>query len=271
MITVLQLYLNGLVGTHTYRLLPLPLSMHACMCTNSIHTKNLFLQGHVCTDELRPIKAKQLGVQFIDPVEVIRCDTLGCDYCNSRHDVRLRIPEGAILSSEGIVYIEFGVAMYGPFKLSDGVSVRRVSPVVWLCVQQDGFSGFQKDVEITLPHLLHFSAEEAFTNLRFLKADHQLDMINEDGEMKYLLKPADGRTLFEHVTHGTDDRASLDHTLHGTLLTRHFCFICIATSVFPNEHTRYYLGGTIKTRLKTQDWQIIFFVCYFLKSCVLVS
>ena len=69
MITVLQLYLNGLVGTHTYRLLPLPLSMHACMCTNSIHTKNLFLQGHVCTDELRPIKAKQLGLQFIDQLK----------------------------------------------------------------------------------------------------------------------------------------------------------------------------------------------------------
>ena len=161
MITVLQLYLNGLVGTHTYRLLPLPLSMHACTQIQYTH-KNLFLQGHVCTDELRIIKAKQLGVQFIDPVEVIRCDTLGCDYCNSRHDVRLRIPEGGILPSEGIVYIEFGVAMYGPFKLSDGVSVRRVSPVVWLCVQQDGFSGFQKDVEITLPHFLHFSTEKNF-------------------------------------------------------------------------------------------------------------
>ena len=240
--------------------------MHAHKYTHKI----LFLQGHVCTNELRPsgvIKAKQLGVQFIDPVEVICCDTLGYDYCNSSHDVRLRIPEGAILPGEGIVNIEFGVAMYGPFKLSDG-SVRRVSPVVWLCVQQDGFSGFQKDVEITLPHFLHFSTEEAFTNLRFLKAEHQLDMINERGEIKYLLKPADGRMSFEHVTHGTDDRAS---SLHGTLLTRHFCFICIATSVFPNEHTRYYLAGRIKARLKTQDWQIIFFVCYFLKSCVLVS
>ena len=65
MITVLQLYLNGLVGTHTYRLLSLPLSMHACTQIQYTH-KNLFLQGHVCTDELRPIKAKQLGVQFID-------------------------------------------------------------------------------------------------------------------------------------------------------------------------------------------------------------
>ena len=58
--------------------------------------------------------------------------TLGCDYDNSRHDVEVRIPEGAILAipSEGSVDINIGVAMYRPFKLSDGRSVRRVSPVV---------------------------------------------------------------------------------------------------------------------------------------------
>ena len=48
--------------------------------------------------------AKQLGVQFIDlQVEIISCDTLGCDYYNTTHDVRLRILEGAILHSEGII------------------------------------------------------------------------------------------------------------------------------------------------------------------------
>ena len=217
----------------------------------------LLTHGHAfsSTDEMRlpssaANKANRLGVQFIDPVEIISCDTLGCDYYNPRHDVEVRIPKGAILPCEGTINIEFGVAMYGPFKLSDGMSVRRVSPVVWLCVQQNGFSGFQKDVEITIPHFLHLSTKDAYTYLRFLKADHQL----EDSEIQ--LQPADGRALFDHVT-------------CGTLLTRHFCSTCIASKVFPSEHTRYYLGGAIS--LKEQDMQIIFFVCYFLKSCIRVS
>ena len=147
-------------------------------------------------------RANQLGVQFIDPVEIISCDTFGCNYYNPRHDVGVKIPEGAILPSEGKIDIEFSVAMYGPFKLSDGTSVRRVSPVVWLCVQQDGFSGFQKDVEITIPHFLDLSTEDADAYLKFLKADHQL-------------------------------------------------------------------GGGIS--LKGHNLQIIFYICYFLPSCVTVS
>ena len=164
--------------------------------------------------------------------------------------MEVKIPKGAILPSEGMINIEFGVAMYGPFKLSDGRSVRRVSPVLWLCVQQDGFSGFQKDVKITIPHFLHLSTKDAYAYLRFFKADHEL----EGGEIQ--LQPADGRAVFDHAT-------------YGTLLTRHFCSTCIASKVFPSEHTRYYLGGAIS--LKGQDMQIIFFVCYFLKSCIRVS
>ena len=174
----------------------------------------------------------------------------------------LRIPEGAILPTEGKIDIEFGVAMYGPFKLADGRSVRRVSPVVWLCIQRDGFSGFQKDVEITIPHFLVFSAEDAYKYLRFLKADHEHDIINdEDGNIKYQLKPAAGTALFDH--------AISSGAAHGKLLTRHFCSVCIATSVFNNKHTRYCLGGELS--LKAQDGQIVFYVCYFLKSCVQVS
>ena len=227
--------------------------------------------GHVSTAEVRPIssatnKASQLGLQLIDPVEIIPCDTHGCDYYNSRHDVGLRIPEGAILPNERKVNIEFGVAMYGPFKLDDGVSVRRVSPVVWLCVQQDGFNGFLKDVEITIPHFLHLSSEVASTYLRFLKADHRRVMLNEEGKIQLLLKPTDGKAEFSKAEFS---KADFDCTLHGTLMTKHFCSVCIATSVLPDEHTRYCLYGIKK--LKMQEWQITFFVCYFLKSCVLVS
>ena len=167
--------------------------------------------------------------------------------------MKLRIPEGAIQRSEGTIDIEFGVAMYGPFRLSDGRSVRRVSPVVWLCVQQDGFSGFQKDVEITIPHFCHFSAEDANTYLKFLKADHE----KEFSENEYLLKAADGRAVFDCVT-------------HGTLLTRHLCLICIATSApLPNEHTKYCLFG--EKSLKAQKHRIVFFICYFLNSCIEVG
>ena len=219
---------------------------------------------YVSTDEVRPEQSaviktnNHLGVQFIDPVEIIPCDTHGCDYYNIIHDVELQIPEGAIPPSEGRIDIEFGVAMFGPFRLADGVSVKRVSPVVWLHIQQDGFSGFQKDVEITIPHFLHLSTEDAYKYLRFLKADNERNVLNEDGKIQYQLKPAPGTAVFDHANDPT----------HGKLLTRHFCSVCIATSVLHNEHTRYYLGGGIS--LKTQDGWIIFYVCYFLKSCVRV-
>ena len=200
-------------------------------------------------------KANQLGVQFIDPVETILCDTHGCDYYNTRHDIGVRIPKAAILPSDGRIKIEFGVAMYGPFKIADGPSVKRVSPVVWLCIQQDGFGGFQKDVEITIPHFLQFSTEDAHKYLQFLKADHQLGLLTEDGKEEYQLKPADGKAVF-------------DHAAYGQLFSRHFCSVCIATSVVHDDHTKYFLGGGIIP--KGQEWQIIFFVCYFLKSCVAV-
>ena len=202
-------------------------------------------------------KAIQLGVEFTDPVEIISCDTHGRDYYNIMHDVGLRIPERAILPSDGMIKIGFGVAMYGPFKLSDEKSVKRVSPVVWLCIQ-DGFSGFQKDVEITIPHFLHISTEDAYKYLRFLNADHKFDVLNEDGKIDYQLKPAAGTAIFDHANDAT----------HGKLLTRHFCSVCIATSVLSNEHTRYYLGGELS--LTAQGRQITFYVCYFLKSCVQV-
>ena len=225
-------------------------------CDSSLHT-----HGHVSTDEVNSLssavtKANQLGVEFIDPVETIFCDTRGYDYYNTRHDVGVTIPEGAILPSDGMIKIEFGVAMYGPFKLADERSVRRVSPVVWLCAQQDGFSGFQKDVEITIPHFVDFTTEDAYKYLRFLKADHKPDVLNEDGKIQYQLKPAAGTAVFDHANDAT----------HGKLLTRHFCSLCIATSVFYTEQTRYCLGGEIS--FTAQERQIIFYVCYFLKSCI---
>ena len=229
------------------------------------HTaKQIYVTCHVSTDEVRPLstavnRAKQFGVQFIDPIEIISCDTLGCDYYNPRHDVRLKIPEGAILPSEGIIDIEFGVTMHGPFKLSDVRSVRRISTVVWLCVQQDGFSGFQKDVEITVPHFLHLCTEDADKYLRFLKADHQLHMSDASGKEEYNLKPADGKAVFDRAT-------------HGTLLTKHFCWQCLTSSIYPDKYTKYCLiGGRSKRSLGTQDWQIIFVVCYLLQSCISVS
>ena len=218
------------------------------------------VQNVLCmsADEMEPFssavkKASQLGVQFIDPIEIISCDTRGCEYYNPRHDVEVRIPEGAIPPSDGIIKIEFGVAMYGPFRLTDGISLRRVSTVVWLCAQQDGFSGFQKDVEITIPHFVDFSTEDAHKYLTFLKADHQF----EDSESEYQLKSADGRAVFNRAA-------------HGTLLTKHFCSVCIAANSvhLPNEKTNYYLGGA--RSMKGQEWQIVFYVCYFLPSCIRV-
>ena len=104
--------------------------------------------------------------------------------------------------------------MYGSFKLADGISVHSI---VWLCIQQDSFSGFQKNIEITIPHFLHLSTEGY---LRFLKADHEPDMQSEDGKIEYQLKPAPGTAVFDHASDAK----------HGKLLTRHFRSVCILYS-----------------------------------------
>ena len=131
------------------------------------------------------------------------------------------------------VDIGFSVAMQGPFKLSDGISVRRVSLILWLCIQRHGFR------KMLIPHFLDLSTEDADTYLKFLKADHQL----EDDEVEYQLKPANGRAAFNRAT-------------HGTLFARNFCFTCISISVLPNECTKYYLGGGIRS--KRHNVQIIY-------------
>ena len=69
------------------------------------------------------------------------------------------------------VDIQFGMAVQGPFKLSDGISVRRVSLILWLCIQQHGFS------KMLIPHFLDLSTEDADTYLKFLKADVNLRMM----------------------------------------------------------------------------------------------
>ena len=60
------------------------------MCITNVHDLHCDYFHNVIfsTVEERPLpraanKAKQLGVQFIDPVEIISCDTRGCDYYNS--------------------------------------------------------------------------------------------------------------------------------------------------------------------------------------------
>ena len=126
-------YVHRLCGFHDYNTNYLhlhqdPTQMHGD-CGSSLHTHR-----HSFTDQPRPLllssavnKAKQLSVQFIDTAEIISCETLGCYYYNPRYSVGLRISEGAILSSGGI-----NLAC-GTYTFADGVSVRRVSPVVWLC------------------------------------------------------------------------------------------------------------------------------------------
>ena len=220
----------------------------------------VLLSLHVSTNEVKPllsegIQGSQLGIQFVD---IISCDTRGCDYYNSSHDVGVTIPQGAILPSKGRIDIEFGVGMHGPFKQSDGISVRRVSPIVWLYIKQQNFGGFQKDVKISIPHFLHFSTEYAYTYLRFLKADHQPYISDENGELEYQLKPADGTPVFDRAT-------------HGTLSTRHFCLMCLASSIFPDKYTKYCLIGGISRNISSTGGRIIFIICYFLKSYIEVG
>ena len=55
-----------------------------------------------------------ISVPFLDPVEVLVCDSFGCEYWNPKHDIKLKIPDGAIPSGL-VAHIEIAVALYGPF------------------------------------------------------------------------------------------------------------------------------------------------------------
>ena len=200
---------------------------------------------------LQPAATTDSSVPFMDPLDIIHCTSNGGVYYNPVHDFTVRIPEGAI-SKGASVTIEIGVALYGPFQFPDGT--QPVSPIVWLCVQQEGHYQFLKPVEVVLPHYLHVTTADDSTLLHFLKAGHHM---NENEQ--YQFQFTSGKVCFPI------------HETYGTLSTNHFCFLCIALRTVSQERTakaKFCLISVIPDPISEPSWTIYFCVCYFLQTCM---
>ena len=151
-------------------------------------------------------------VPFVDPIDVLKCDSSGRTFTNVDHDISLRVPPGAI--ADGVtVHIEVGVTLHGPFQFPPGT--RPISPIIWLCMQEG--IPFQKPVEVILPHFLHDWED---LQLGFLKADHSIT--NTDCGKKYTFHPVNDSVM---------DFKSENNTGFGILSTYHFCFLCIEAKI----------------------------------------
>ena len=190
-------------------------------------------------------------VPYMDPVEVVMCDSTGGIFYSSTHDFGFTIPEGAISEGDSI-NIEVGVSLTGPFEFPLGS--KPVSPIIKLCVQQQPSYQFLKPVEVILPHYLDLSSEEDSSELQigFWKAGHTL---NDNQEYKF-------------------EQMDLSNTHfkcnYGILQTNHFCFLCIGGGNKTHENTSkasFYLVG-YKIMVNPTEWMVYFCVAYFLETCV---
>ena len=181
------------------------------------------------------------------------CTCDGRSYYDEHNDLHLEIPEGAIPGGERLT-IGIGVALYGPFQYPKGL--RPVSPVFWVCVRGRENYRFLKPVKVTIEHCLRLDRDtEAHSlGLTFLKAGHTL---NSAG--MYELHLADGPQDFQ------------SDLSHGTLITDHFCFLCINAK---DDHETakkngYFLIPAYVNQIIARGIQVMqFFITLKLKCCV---
>ena len=192
-------------------------------------------------------------MSFLDPIEVIQCSSSGGKYTSQVHGVTLKIPSGAI--PQGIAMrIEFGVTLSGPFSFP--TNTRRISPIVWLCIQQTQPTpfGFLKPVEVKLPHYLDLTSEDSIRSLqlKYLKASHDCD------EAQTFHFDTEGEAIFQ-------PRSS-----YGTIHTQHFCFICLVAAarcdLTPSSY--YFLMRVIPRPVSSTAWDINFCVGHFLQTFI---
>ena len=215
----------------------------------TLHHSFMDIHGH---SESTPM------VQFVDQIDVLKCDSSGMEFTNTDHDITLRVPEGAI--PDGVtVHIKAGVALHGPFQFPPGT--RPISPIVWFCMQEN--IPFEKPVEVLLPHFLRHWKN---LQLGFLKADHST-YTTDDGEKRY---------MFQHLNDPMEFCFENGRGF-GVLSTKHFCSLCIHVSNITRDQliskAQYCLTEVIPDPWPSMpiDVPLHFCVTFFLKTCFEVS
>ena len=137
---------------------------------------------------------------------MLQCGSEQQVYHSKRHGIKLVFPSGAV--TKGTVGVEIGILLSGPFTLP--TNVKPVSPILWLCVEENRSHKFSKPISITLPHFIDCITPEDQNKFAFLKASHE--------------SVSDSSFTFKEVT--------ADHCKFqpgsGMLKTKHCCLICIA-------------------------------------------
>ena len=198
------------------------------------------------------------AVPYLDPIEVVTFDNSGGEYTNEAHDIIIRVPQGAI--SKGVtVNIEVGVTLHGPFSYPR--NAKPVSPILWLCMQQDVL--LRKSVEVVLPHCVSGlkGGEHNGLELGFLKANHHEVVSGSEEQSMYTFHPLEGKVKFTSSC--------------GTIQTQHFCFLCIKAQLSRElvQKSGYCLSRVIPHPWPASQSQIFIYFCvtYFMKTCLKVS
>ena len=152
------------------------------------------------------------SVPFLSQVEVLTCDSSGCEYYNSDHGITLRIPDDAIPPGM-VIHLEVAVALYGPIQFPDGSCP--ISPILWLCFQEN--VELRKPIDIILPHFL---TDAKNVGIRFAKADHKQYATDESGKNHYVFEPLE--TSFIAYKERNQN--------YGILSTQHCCYLCIISN-----------------------------------------
>ena len=199
------------------------------------------------------------NVPFIGEVEVLECDSLGCEYWNPDHNITIRIPPGTI-PPDMTVQIEVAVTLYGPFQFPN--SSFPISPILWLCSQKE--ITFKQPIEVILPHFVNDTAMNF--GIKFAKADHRWYSIDKSGMKCYVFEPVD--TAFANVKEESRN--------YGLLSISHCCFFCItADSSFRSDIAlgAGYCFWCIEKPLlppQTRD-KVLLCTTFFLSTCSTVS
>ena len=171
------------------------------------------------------------------------------------HDITLRIPEGAIVTTKkGKVHLEIGVAMYGPFSFPD--NTRPISPILWLCpVNVDTKFKLKKPFQVVLPHYLRDKVYDY--GIKFAKVEHE--NFNES------------KKLYEFGLSEEAGLVSKEGQGYGIAEMDHFCYICLTAEDKANitNDTSYCLTR-IEHILQSQRHEVIFCTSYYLPTCLQV-
>ena len=141
------------------------------------------------------------------------CTEEGREFTDVANNFSLEIPEGAIPEGRRL-NIDVGVSLFGPFQFPE--SLRPVSPIFWVCVEDQRNFQFSNPITVTIPHFVDLKNDVDIESLglTFLKADH-----NKNSEGQYEFKALGGEMDFKSEC--------------GVLRTTHFCSLCIAAKDTP--------------------------------------